>query len=102
MSELISGKEAMLAWYDDKEVFVRYKGYEWCKLTFPEYGTGVFKSENHTFKLKPETIIIQGYEVQKPKDIGIDTITGSVVFVYGDATVANKMKDYLGYIFEGI
>ncbi|MBQ0111572.1 MAG: hypothetical protein KBT03_00410 [Bacteroidales bacterium] len=102
MGELISGKEAMLAWYDDKEVFVRYKDDEWRKLTFPEYGTGVFKSENHTFKLKPETIIIQGYEIQKPKDICIDPTIGSVGLVYGDVAVAKKMKDYFEYIFQGI
>lgn len=100
MSELISGKEAMLAWYDNEEVLVRYQDDEWCNLTFPEYGTGVFKSENHTFKLKPKTVRIKSFEIGKPKNIVIDNITGSVGLVYGDIETSKKVAEALRSIFK--
>lgn len=66
MSELISGKEALIAWYDGEEIEVKHKSTGWYKFNDHNFGIGVFKSNEHQFRLKPRTITINGIEVPAP------------------------------------
>lgn len=98
MSKLISGKEALIAWYDGVEVEVNYAEKGWKLLKFPDYGIDVFKSENHTFRIKPKTITLNGIEVPAPFEpkegdefwyISPMTKYGYDVGCYGDKLIKN-------------
>lgn len=66
MSELISGKEALIAWYDGEEIEIKHKSTGWYKFNDHNFGIGVFKADEHQFRLKPRTITINGIEVPAP------------------------------------
>ena len=66
MSELISGKEALIAWYEGLEIEVKHSSTGWFVFNDHNFGITVFKSEDHQFRLKPRTILINGIEVPAP------------------------------------
>ena len=66
MSELISGKEALIAWYEGLEIEVKHNSTGWFVFNDHNFGITVFKSEDHQFRLKPRTITINGIEVPAP------------------------------------
>ena len=66
MSELISGKEALIAWYEGLEIEVKHSSTGWFVFNDHNFGITVFKSEDHQFRLKPRTITINGIEVPAP------------------------------------
>ena len=63
MSELISGKEAKLAWANGQDVELSQKEtvMDWCS-DFENYSCGVFNNNRYIFRLKPRTITINGVE----------------------------------------
>ena len=63
MSELISGKEALIAWYEGLEIEVKHSTTGWFVFNNHNFGITAFKSEDHQFRLKPRTIAINGIEV---------------------------------------
>lgn len=63
MSELISGKEALIAWYEGLEIEVKHSTTGWFVFNDHNFGITVFKSEVHQFRLKPRTITVNGIEV---------------------------------------
>ena len=72
MSELISGKEALIAWFDGQTVFVNFgKENSWHDFEKDtNCSAEIFKNEKYKFRLKPRTITINGIEVPasfKPK-----------------------------------
>ena len=66
MSELISGKEALIAWYEGLEIEVKHSSTGWFVFNDHNFGITVFKSEDHQFRLKPRTITLNGIEVPTP------------------------------------
>ena len=65
MSELISGKEAKLAWANDIEIEYMGGDFDWIDLTHANT-LGVFEREDFKFRQKPKTIAINGIEVPAP------------------------------------
>ena len=100
MSNLISGKEAFNAWYDGVEVQVIYLYQDWKILKFPYYGIDVFKSSDHTFRIKPKTAVLNGMEIEIPKSMVVDPISGSVGLVYKDLDKAKEVMELLRSIFN--
>lgn len=70
MSELISGKEALIALANGRDVLCIGKAYEskpddsW--IDAKEVEVGIFLNDAWSFKLKPRTITINGIEVPAP------------------------------------
>lgn len=71
MSELISGKEALIAWYDGKKIEIRHTSTGWHKFDNHNFGIDVFKSNEHQFRLA-RTITLNGIEVPTPNIITED------------------------------
>lgn len=69
MSELISGKEAKLAWTDGKSIEFRFNEFEgentWA-LILSSDPLSIFDREDISFRIKPRTITINGIEVPAP------------------------------------
>ena len=79
MSELISGKEAWIAKTEKISVQYRVIGIDWQDLSdkqFMNWETSRFLSEesHYEFRLKPQTITLNGIEVPRVKNI---TYSGS-------------------------
>jgi hypothetical protein len=69
MSKLISGKEALIAWGNGKDVQISHKGATLEKEWHDLYGTlmlSAFDSDMYEFRLKPRAITINGIEVPAP------------------------------------
>ncbi len=66
MSELISGKEALDAWYEGLEIEVKHSSTGWFVFNEHNFGVTVFKSEDHQFRIKPHTIKLNDIEVPTP------------------------------------
>jgi len=65
MSELISGKEAKLAWANGKTIEFHYANTIWAEL--PSCAQlSIFDDEEIKFRLKPRTITINGIELPAP------------------------------------
>ncbi len=65
MSELISGKEALIALANGKEVEYLYET-EWESVTGNQILITALTSDKFKFRLKPRTISINGIEVPAP------------------------------------
>lgn len=71
MSELISGKEAKLAWANGEDIQLCYKQHEEENTWFLLLSTdplSTFDRDDFLFRLKPHTILINGIEVPAPFD----------------------------------
>ena len=71
MSELISGKEAKLAWANGEDIQLCYKQHEEENTWFLLLSTdplSTFDRDDFLFRLKPRTITINGIEVPAPFD----------------------------------
>ena len=67
MSELISGKEALNNWYDNIGTEIQFLGnIEWYDINSTEVSLEDFKDSGNKFRLKPNTININGIEVPAP------------------------------------
>ena len=66
MSELISGKEALIALANGEEVEWRHPERDWVKAPQCGMRTQDFFSGVYQFRLKPRTISINGIEVPAP------------------------------------
>ena len=69
MSELISGKEALIALANGEDVEIKFNGTDgWHKVNKKDaYSFEIFLDERNTeFRLKPRTITINGIEVPAP------------------------------------
>ena len=66
MSELISGKEALIALANGEEVEWRHPERDWFKAPQCNMRTQDFFSGVYQFRLKPRTITINGIEVPAP------------------------------------
>ena len=66
MSELISGKEAKLAWANNKEV--EYMPLNKWNLLGGSTPLSIFDRDDVKFRLKPSTITINGIEVPAPAE----------------------------------
>lgn len=64
MSELISGKEALIALANGEEVQASVSGFDWKDAV--EFGLVYFLNGDAHFRLKPRTITINGIEVPAP------------------------------------
>ena len=71
MSELISDKEAKLAWANGEVVQWRQSFEKWNDLE-PSNVLGLFDCNGMEFRLKPRTITLNGIEVPAPDQIEAD------------------------------
>lgn len=104
MSELISGEDALkylgsgrtigfkkdfksqLCWVDKQDNY----------LHISDFFNGEFQ-----FFLKPKMIEVNGIEMEPPKKIDTDPVTGAVGLIYGDIEKMNQAKKALEIIFKG-
>jgi len=66
MSELISGKEAKLAWANEEQLQVVHITQKVWEDLNDKHPLAVFTSDKYIFRLKPRTIAINGIEVPAP------------------------------------
>lgn len=68
MSDLISGKEALIALANGEEVEFSNSGYDrWYLIeSYENYSLGEFFDDKLKFRLKPRTITLNGIEVPAP------------------------------------
>lgn len=94
MSELISGKEALIALANGEEVEIRFNSTDgWNKIDQKDaYSFEIFLNPIRTeFRLKPRTISINGIEVPAPFEPKEDCI----VFIIDDGKTCNyRQYDY--------
>lgn len=64
MSELISGKEALIALANGEEVQASINGFDWKDSI--EFGLAYFLNGDAHFRIKPRTITLNGVELPKP------------------------------------
>ena len=75
MSELISGKEALIALLSGKEVQMLYDEENWDEIESWEFWKITdFTNMNYKFRLKPHTITINGIEVPAPFEPKLDDV----------------------------
>lgn len=99
MSELISGKEALIALANGEDV------QQWNGSIFwdidKNWQVSVFFQEGRKFRLKPRTITINGIEVPKPnKPESCYSSNGSVVIVMDDNDKAVELCLALREVFK--
>jgi len=66
MSELISGKEALIALANGEEVECRAYEKNWINANNNHHPLSLFFDDSFQFRLKPSTITINGIEVPAP------------------------------------
>ena len=66
MSELISGKEAKLAWANGDHLQVAHLTMKEWEILTDNYMLSVFDSDSYVFRIKPRTITLNGIEVPAP------------------------------------
>lgn len=103
MSELISREEAKLAWANGKKLQIANTivGEDFYDMDDSNTTLNIFDLDFYQFRLKPRTITINGIEIETPKDIVTDPITGAVRLIYGDVKTSLRVKDELRSIFKG-
>ena len=93
MSELISGKEALIALANDQEVeYFDEKLGEWVYMDMTHH----FKRD---FRLKPRTITINGVELAPCYAVGIDHIKNEVSIQFNNNEDAVKLNNLLLNIY---
>ena len=66
MSNLISGKDALIALANDEEVEFKCGGMSWTNLDAKQQPLEILIDKNVSLRLKPKTITINSIEVPKP------------------------------------
>lgn len=93
MSELISGKEALIALANNQEVeYLDEKLGEWVYMDISHH----FKRD---FRLKPRTITINGVELAPCYAVGIDHIKNEVSIQFNNNEDAVKLNNLLLNIY---
>ena len=100
MSELISGKEALIALANGEEVETKKKDeITWSSIGF--FAVNIFKDEKWEFRLKPRTITINNIEIPapfEPKE-GEECCYLSDESVDGYNTISYNSDRYNGMVF---
>ena len=101
MSNLISGKEAKLAWANNKEI--EYMPLNKWNLLGGSTPLSIFDRDDVKFRLKPRTITLNGVELNKCYSLGIDRIKNEVSIQFKDESDADRLHDLLAglYGFKG-
>lgn len=98
MSELISGKEALIALANGEEVEWRHPELDWFKAPQCNMRTQDFFSGVYQFRLKPRTVTINGIEVPKPDYIQHGRVgsecSGWYIDIGGTYFLYKNRKDY--------
>ena len=91
MSELISGKEALIALANGEEVECRAYEKNWINANNKHHPLSLFFDDSFQFRLKPRTITINGIEVPAPFEPKEDC----TVFIIDDGKTCNyRTYDY--------
>lgn len=97
MSELISGKEALIALANDQEVECRDTSNTFNSLGWGSafgLNTNLFFSDRFKFRLKPRTITVNGVELENPKSIEKPTDT-SILLCFNSKSDRNVFLNTL-------
>ena len=97
MSELISGKEAKLAWASGEVVQIKFSD-GWFDL-HDDLKLSIFNNSLFKFRLKPRTITINGIEVPAPFEPKEDEVIWVLSDMHNDGYMRSKHKDNFGYAF---
>lgn len=103
MSELISGKDALIALSNGKEVqFCDHMGV-WHNAGIHTHAIGLFLNDCYKFRLKPRTITINGVELSPCYALGINRTRNEVSVELKDSKDAEILHDLLArlYGFKG-
>jgi hypothetical protein len=101
MSNLISGKEALIALANGEDVEFFYRD------VWDSIGEMIvidhFMSDKFKFRIKPRTITLNGVELNKCYSLGIDRIKNEVSIQFKDESDADRLHDLLAglYGFKG-
>lgn len=107
MTELISGKEALMALGNGEEVeFKTQRVGKWVNIKdIPEYKVTDFLENKFydEFRRKPRTITLNGVELNRCYSLGIDRIKNEVAIQFKDESDAEILHDLLArlYGFKG-
>lgn len=94
MSELISGKEALIALANGEEVECRALQKNWVNAKSDLHPLGLFFDKSFEFRLKPSTITINGIEVPAP----FEPKEGERFYYFSDEyTTGYASSDGLGF-----
>lgn len=74
MSELISGKEALIAIANGQEVECRAYEKNWINANNKHHPLSLFFDDSFQFRLKPRTITLNGIEVPAPFEPKLDDV----------------------------
>ena len=99
MSELISGKEALIALANGEDVEWRHPERDWFKAPQCSMRTQDFFSGVYQFRLKPRTITINGIELAPCYAVGIDHIKNEVSIQFHNNEDAVKLNSLLLNIY---
>lgn len=92
----VSVQQAKQAWIDGEHVEY-YALNQWCRLT--KYKTLETFDVFNNFRVEDNTVKFDDVDVEIPKRIVIDPVTGSVGLVYEDNKKARQVKDILVGLF---
>lgn len=101
MSELISGKDALIALANGEDVEFKCGGMSWSNLDAKQQPLEILIDKSVVFRLKPRTITINGFEVPA---CGENYKEGEDVYVLNDCCDERGYVEYSvsGYNFEGL
>ena len=101
MSELISGKEAKLAWANGKKLQIANMivGEDFYDMNDSNTMLNIFDLDFYQFRLKPRTITINGIELAPCYAVGIDHTKNEVSIQFHNNEDAVKLNNLLLNIY---
>ena len=99
MSELISGKEALIALANGEEVECRAYEKNWINANNNHHPLSLFFDDSFQFRLKPRTITINGVELAPCYAVGIDHTKNEVSIQFNNNEDAVKLNNLLLSIY---
>jgi hypothetical protein len=99
MSELISGKEALIALANGEEVqFCDHMGV-WHNAGIHTHTIGLFLNDCYEFRLKPRTITINGVELNQCYSVAIDYARNEVKVEFKNRNDAEALHDVISKLY---
>ena len=99
MSKLISGKEALIALANGKEVECRAYGKNWINANNKHHPLSLFFDDSFQFRLKPRTITINGVELNQCYSVAIDYTRNEVKIEFKNRNDAEALHDVISKLY---
>ena len=99
MSELISGKEALIALANGEEVECRAYEKNWINANNNRHPLSLFFDDSFQFRLKPRTITINGVELNQCYSVAIDYTKNEVKIEFKNRNDAEDLHDVISKLY---